>query len=264
MKKILFLFFLASFCSTTQAQITKRDSIAITKAIAYLQDTATRIDIPDYLVYDLLRRTHHLPAIRSRQYIDTLCNGNEANFCKYYHFLRLIDAETLPLQQNKLHIYRETDSITIQALWADKLTLNENYLLLLECLSKKGKYELTHAYLSLIWLKENNHWLVKTPYYATLENTFKTKMIAILTNRFGNYWLDIHSEILALLLYDGIDQENIKLTWINSMLNAQQKNGGWYYSLLNNETTAHSTVLALWALFAYTNTNKINYTWICH
>ena len=261
------LILINSLCTKAQTPNAAQIDTSINRAIRYLRQKKAEIYFADYLVYAGVSRNYHLPEIGNRDSLMYFFRTETGENLQYNGFARLADAKTARILQKNLPQFCCLDTFTVQALWADKLKLTPRYLDIIDTLATKGDYELTHAYLALIWLKENKHFLIKTSQFFSLETKFETRILSILNNRFGNYWCDIHSEALALLLYNKIDINKIKPLWIAQLLEAQQPDGGWWQSARNQKTLSHTVVLSVWALAAYKDyiINKIptQYNWIC-
>jgi hypothetical protein len=244
-----------------QDSLTLKSKVAIEKAFAYLQKPTTKVEFADYAVYSYLQRRYDgLPTIKTANQVKMalLLDGNYHN--DYAAFTRLTPDVNIQFSLKKVvEHYIGIDSFTVRALWADAFTIDKNYLNALEKFSKQGDYECTHAYLALIWLQENQHFIIKKSIYKKLFKRLESDVSKILKRRNG--WYDIHSEALALFCYTP-QKKYLNNDFINDILKHQTQNGGWLTDSQYKIENAHANVLTLWCLLEYTQPKPQYPKWI--
>jgi hypothetical protein len=270
--RIFFFLFIIFYACNVAAQQNAPDMAvlrSIQRAVAYLQNPKTEVYFPDYAVYTYLQRRYNtkndtiLPDIRPAVQIKTQLifdKNNRENFLPFVRLAPNINLNCTDWRQRITH-YNGIDSFTVRTLWADSLTINKAFLKRLQTFSTGGDYELTHAYLALIWLGEHQHRICKTVFYKKLYTDFETKIIAFLDHKKPNEWLDIHSEALALLAYkNGL--KYFKNDYIAAALRAQTPEGAWQTSEYDPKPTAHAAALTLWLLCEHQFAKKTYPNWI--
>jgi hypothetical protein len=242
---------------------------SIQRAVAYLQNPKTEVYFPDYAVYTYLQRRYNtkndtiLPDIRPAVQIKTQLIFDKNNRENFLPFVRLTPNINLNCSDWRLRMthYTGIDSFTVRTLYADSLTINKAFLKKLQTFAEGDGYELTHAYLAMIWLSEHQHRICKTAFYEKLYTDFETKIIAFLDHKKPNEWLDIHSEALALLAYkNGL--RYFKNDYIAAALCAQTPEGAWLQSEYDKTQTAHAAALTLWLLCEHQFGKKTYPNWI--
>jgi len=127
----------------------------------------------------------------------------------------------------------------------------------------KHSYQLTHALVAYLWMKETNP--------AAAEKYDVDRLVREVCERIedAHKWdpatSDIYNERVAFLLYAGQDQR-VRRRWIERIILSQNTDGGWSYDKSITRTIAqfigldagkvksdtHATFLALYALSEYT------------
>lgn len=155
---------------------------------------------------------------------------------------------TSSLANNAKHF----DDALIPALYCDKspVLAEHSFNRALE-LAKGSGYEVTHALLTLEWLKERGCLPKKQDdYIDTLSQRLYLEQSQ--TTEFS----DLFAERVAFLQYSNSDR-HIPNEWIRTIINNQERSGGWKtkqagYIFGANENT-HTTALSLWALTQFTH-----------
>jgi hypothetical protein len=273
-KRILLLIFVAVPYTLVAQNYAKNleDTLvlkSIQRAIGYLQNPKTEVYFPDYAVYTYLQRRYNtkndtiLPDIRAAVLLQTQLVLDKNHRESFLPFLRLVPNIKLKCTdwRQRIKHYNGIDSFTVRALYADSCKINKAFLKKLETHAALGDYELTHAYLALIWLAEHQHRICKTAFYKKQYANFETKIVALLDNKKPAVWYDIHSEALALLAYkNGL--KYFKNDYICTVLGAQTPEGAWLQSEYDSTQTAHAIVLTLWLLCEKIYPKKTYPNWI--
>lgn len=238
-------------------------SASIEQAHTFLSDTTQVLDCYVLLHY-INRQYGGMPWVLDReQAMRRITETYKNNDDEWYYFLRLTDKETrCPTWQDVQDVTSPIDSITLQALWSDKLhPIKSDFYRSLIKMSQAGSYDLTHAVLACIWLEETK--------YASVENDpvfAETKLLLI--NKIKNellhkvsFWNDVEIEAVALLLYAG-EYSSVKREWITQIIEQQRADGGWSFDQGTEPSIPHTSALAIWALEQYRNKTASNTRWI--
>jgi len=144
----------------------------------------------------------------------------------------------------------QTDRMTALALHCDQLGLPERWPELLRSASLAGGYALTHAALARAWTLENG--CLPPQALAPLAREQGDLLAALVARADENadprlpstdQWI----EALALLYYTG-ERERVRPEWIEALLAAQRRDGGWAVKPDAPRSDPHTTALALWVL----------------
>jgi len=120
----------------------------------------------------------------------------------------------------------------------------------------KGDYALTHALLSLQWMKENNCF--KPDEVVQLEEYIVGKQVELLNDH--QEMNDLTIEAIAFLLYCNY-HNLVKASWLDKIIMLQQEDGGWKWNSSELNTATHPSILALWALLEWREPG-MNIPWI--
>lgn len=145
------------------------------------------------------------------------------------------------------------------ALMCDKIPLPDDYFGLLEQQTQLGRYFLTHAALSLQWLKENGCITDQTraDKLKNLQTELLSKLIVEVEQP-----SDLGMEAVAVLLYIG-GRDKLNPQRITNIINTQLPDGGWPLGKNSaKQAHDHATVHALWALLEYANPKAPATSWI--
>lgn len=143
---------------------------------------------------------------------------------------------------------RDTDAMTIRALYCNQFELGDDYIDLLKNEAGIGNYQASHALLALIWLRQNG--CLKNINLSLVENLI---IEANWTNiKVAEDWTDLKIESIAFLQEYGVEME-IKL--IEGLLKQQNPDGGFPMKPDTLQSHTHTTILAIWALLPYCTSN---------
>ena len=227
---------------------------AIQLGLSWMANHDSLINLEALIVFSYLERKFMAPAHFSvNTLLEKARSDPGSDFSTSLPFLRLVQ-QTSPESIRLDKISDNLDRITSRAIWADHFPLPDNYLQMVENESRQGGYFLTHTYLALVFMKELGHPLALETQFAALEKEMVIAMLKELNAAERNQnpfeATDIYIETVALLLYGGQDS-HISQNRVLKILEAQKPDGGWFQDKNNQYANAHTTVLALWALYEY-------------
>jgi hypothetical protein len=155
---------------------------------------------------------------------------------------RRIAAYDNPLQpMDYTAVTADVDKITVPALYSDRDTLPENYMQQLNDEARSGGYLLTHTLLATIWLHDNN---CDAPIDFT-EFVYQANAAIVGS---GPVVTDLQLEAAAFLYVAG-QGKLVEDTFVQSVVAAQNYDGGWSYSSDSTEASNwHTSVLGLMLL----------------
>jgi len=166
---------------------------------------------------------------------------------KYYRVL--IDGNTDVAVDYSILTGREKffDDIILPPLYCQKQPIPEATLKKIFESENLAGYDLTHHFLSLQLMKENQ---------CLGEQKIKTAMDEaaqyMRTEQVVSSFSDLFAERIAFLQYGGYE-DSIKDQWIQTIIENQSPSGAWkdpnYFEKIDNP---HTTALAVWALVQYT------------
>ena len=122
--------------------------------------------------------------------------------------------------------------------------IDEKFLDFLEAQINSGGYQLTHAVIALIWLRENQ-CIINEKRTKGMINTSINLLLELAKKE--RYNTDIGIEAMAVLCYSG-NYKKIKPFMISEVLKVQKANGSWAHSPETTITDEHTTILAFWLL----------------
>jgi hypothetical protein len=238
----LYLHLHAKSAPVAQAPISREQ--AIPKAQEYLLRNLDDVDPTLRLMLDFLYRKFSIDNKFSGQvnHIDT-----SANDPLVQDELKAI--ERIAYKDTLVKDLGSNPSLIAQAANCDKIRLPSNISSVLQQEIDKGGVELTHAFLSMQFMKELDCTVSNAD---SLRQQMVDGMINIARN--GKDDKDIRYECIAFLLYAG-KYEAIDPSWIDQIYTEQSQDGGWKVSQNDATTNNHPTVLALWALLEYTRSD---------
>lgn len=155
---------------------------------------------------------------------------------------RRIAAYDNPLQpMDYTAVTADVDQITVPALYSDRDSLPENYMQELNDAAHSGGYLLTHTLLATIWLHDNN---CDAPIDFT-EFVYQANAAIVGGGPVVN---DLQLEAAAFLYVAG-QGKLVEDTFMQSVIAAQNYDGGWSYSSDTTEgSNWHTSVLGLMLL----------------
>lgn len=148
--------------------------------------------------------------------------------------------------------FGEIDKLLIYAIYDNIYFNKSSSKKLINNLIAEGNYELTHAYIAILLLK--NRIKPSKIDWSKQENACIEKMSEMAMD--PALPLDLRIECIAFLAYGA---EMYKTEWFEFVLNTQNEFGFWgdiekqYRGSLNN----HTTILALWALLEYEHSDDV-------
>jgi hypothetical protein len=158
-------------------------------------------------------------------------------------FRRIADYNNVVQPKDFLSVTDQLDRLTIPALYADRITLPDDYLSQLTDSVNGGSNLLTHALLATIWLQDNNCSL-------QLPKDFKNTLYQDNALLIGDSSRidDIELEAAAFLYQAG--QGNlVNPVFVQNIIAAQYIDGGWSTTQdTPNNTNWHPSILALMIL----------------
>ncbi|HRI27507.1 MAG TPA: hypothetical protein PK239_00760 [Chitinophagales bacterium] len=266
MTHIFLLYFFFSNNSAAQPHLAVWDTAvhlhrqAAEKAITYLAAPDSDMDWTISSVYSYLQRLYNLPPIQNpNHFLHKIDNSDD--LLRTTGFRTLLQPDSPPNEADLLHYQPNTlEYSMVQALGCKNMHPGERYLQEISLLADFGSYELTHAYLILQWLKEQQCACVQLPYFTIVEQKILQQLLSFLHSPQNN-WSDVYIEALALLCYSH-GSYYIKPEWLQPILALQQNNGGWLPVAGYEATSAHTTVLSLWVLLAYTSPPLNPQNWV--
>lgn len=261
----MFAFIFINSVAIAQPRLSRQDTVvylrqAAEKAITYLAAPNSDMDWTVYAVYNYLQRLYNLPPIQNpNHFLHKIDNSDD--LLRTTGFRTLLQPDSPPNEADLLHYQPNTlEYSMVQALGCKNMHPGERYLQEISLLADSGNYELTHAYLILQWLKEQQCACMQLPQFSAVEQKILQQMLSLLHSAQNN-WSDVHIEALALLCYTH-GSYYIKPEWLHPILALQQTNGGWLPVAGYEATSAHTTVLSLWVLLAYTSPPLKPQNWV--
>ena len=191
-----------------------------------------------------------------KRYIKKTASDNES-----VSFMRLL----LPgnfLDTQNISRWSFLDKITLAALYCDLFPVPDNYLRKLNSYADTSDiYLITHCSLALQFLHENKCFSSENSEYKELHTRLIKKTTVFLDST--ETVNDPYVESVMMLSYVGV-RGNIRESYIQKILKAQLPDGGWSRNKIKNyiKSDDHTTVLAVWALSAYSNSRDSTVTWI--
>lgn len=169
-----------------------------------------------------------------------------------YPFARLYDEGwKKQFDGNRLEGISPADETVLRCLYCDTLPLQDSLLFRLNRLYENGGYDLTHAYLAILFLKRNTCDHYFTGDMISLEEKLVTALQQIILSE--PVTSDLRIESMAFLLYGG-KREYISEKRIRKLIRKQQKNGSWTDPHKPDPLLVdHTTALALWTLLEWKN-----------
>lgn len=147
------------------------------------------------------------------------------------------------------------DSISqmiMEATYCDRIKLSSDFAQLIDSNIKAGGYNMTHVEFSLHLMQDN-----KCAYFSYQEDQQVRDQIAPLMIELINHTdtkPDLRYESIAYLMDMG-RRDLIQDNWIKQIALEQQADGSWDLEKNVKDANGHTTILAIWALLEYSNTN---------
>jgi hypothetical protein len=243
-------------CSLSITQAQKRNELldervdeAIQKAIKWFTSDTEKNFLPHtFLLYSFLERKFSAPTIVN--HVDYLENirTKEKFYKPIQPFLRVIDSMAVLTAHDMVSIKSPVDKLLASAVWADKYKLPDNYINNLDFHLEQGRYNMTHVYFGIQFLREHNHPILKTKELIEIEK----KALKYLKQLIAESDLeDISIEAINFLTYRGEDKSYLTSDLIDNLLQKQLPSGAWYYSQEIQKEEQHTVILALWWLYEY-------------
>lgn len=152
---------------------------------------------------------------------------------------------------------RLTDPVTLMNITAancDHIPLPKDFKNLPETNIDKGGYFLTHVMFALKMMKDNSCSYYSEADTTKISNQVAEKTTALITR--ADTIPDLRYEAIAFLLDSG-RRDLVQEAWMGQIIAEQQPDGGWRLDKLQPNSD-HTTMLALWALLAYTQPDVAN------
>lgn len=248
---------LVCFSSFLQAQPTGRGKQldkAIDKAMDYLSNPNTEIDLQSLFLYQYVQRKFDLPKISDESLQDKISEQHT-----FYPFLRLVPGVNPKVDSTIFaKVKSDIDRLTLRSIYCDMYDVLPSISDSLLEASKKGKYTLTHALWSIQLLEEQGC-------FKRLNNANQTKkavvdkVVSLVEN--AGFKDDIAIEAMCFLY--GIGKASlIRPEWINIMVSHQATDGGFFRTPKNSLTNSKTTILALWCMLEFKTGGKKKEHWI--
>ncbi len=204
--------------SSTEQPSNRSFSVGVEKAIKYMAQTQEPSAL---LMLDVLYRRFGIAEFKdSLQRYDNLLASTPQD--AMMRLLRRIGDYSNPVQSADFNAITEaTDRITIPALYADRMSLPDNYPSILNDAKNNGGYMLTHALLATIWLKENN-CTVSMP--DNFMETLYYECVALTRNGLPVTDLDLEAAAFLHLAGQGTIVDD---SFVQSVMATQNSDGGW-------------------------------------
>jgi hypothetical protein len=223
---------------------------AIQHGLAYLRSNPH--DVSALIVLDYLQRAYELPADLAFETTRTGA-GDEPRLLMWGRFVgddRLTDAAAL----GALTADAGIEEMVMHALYCDRFLLPATYGELLQRFAKRGDYELTHAALAVKLIRDHGCSLQGID-LAAFEDKLRQRSVELVKREAGDARFeerDVRYEALAIL-QDFLEHRTISSSEIAGLLAEQQADGGWRPQA-DQPSAPHPTVMAVWALLAWTHT----------
>lgn len=156
-------------------------------------------------------------------------------------FRRLVDPEHPFVEADLAELESAWDRVTVPALYCDQYEWPASYVEDLERMGSKPGYDVTHAAMALLWMRDNGcDW----PVDESVVRSWVDQMASQVREQpLG----DISYETAAILRHLG-HGDRIPSGYADKVLAAQNDDGGWGFSSERPESHWHPTLLALWSL----------------
>ncbi|OFY87615.1 MAG: hypothetical protein A3F72_13545 [Bacteroidetes bacterium RIFCSPLOWO2_12_FULL_35_15] len=219
------------------------DSIkkAIDKSVNFFKNK-DKIDAQSYLILDYLIRKYEIPLSIDKSKVKNAFNENGLN-SSFDFFYGIIEPEAIKTVVPDTFNNPMEQSL-IRALLCKEKPVDEKFLDFLEAQINSGGYQLTHAVIALIWLRENQ-CIINEKRTKGMINTSINLLLELAKKE--RYNTDIGIEAMAVLCYSG-NYKKIKPFMISEVLKVQKANGSWAHSPETTITDEHTTILAFWLL----------------
>lgn len=222
---------------------------AISRGLSYLRQDPS--DVSALIVLDYLQRKYALSAELAFEttHAGTDDDSRLAVWGRFVGTDRLSDEISLGF----LTRGAEIEEVVMRALYCDRFALPAAYGGLLQRFAERGGYELTHASLAVKLMRDNGCTVdgIEVPDF---EEQLRRRTIDLIhrapqDRRFEE--LDVRYEALAIL-EDFLIHRNVAPSEIARVLAEQQSDGGWRPTA-DQPSAPHPTVMAIWALLAWTH-----------
>jgi hypothetical protein len=222
---------------------------AIARGLAYLR--ADPSDLSARIVLDYLQRKYALPADLAFDAART-----DEDDRKLHVWGRFVGADAHP-EPVALGAFSDDgavpviETIVMHALYCDRFVLPPAYGELIARLAVGGDYELTHAVLAMKLAGDRGCAVSVAGAARPAELARRTRALALRPTGDPRFEpLDIRYEALAVL-EDFLADHSVPSTAIARLVAEQQPDGGWRPSA-DQSSAPHPTVMAVWALLAWT------------
>lgn len=234
--------------STDTVANPQRYQVAIENGIGYLNRTADSISPLQWLILDYLQRKFSLDPKLSATHRSIQPPSNEVEAADFRIFYRIIDPdaliETLPLSSAS-----PMRQMMMSAAHCDHIPLPPDFESLLRRNLESGGYDLTHIGISLEFMKENGCTLP-----AEQDKQMREEVAVAMVNLVDDPGVseDLKYEAIAFIIHLG-RRDLVQARWFDSIVAAQNSDGGWSVLKQDSASNDHATVLALWSLLGFVN-----------
>jgi len=220
---------------------------SISNAVRYFENLSD-VDVSLMYNYHYLQKKFEIKKLYpSEKILDKLNLYGDMLIYHNAFLYRLVDKSfSVSKEQLKHEFYNIMSELMLKSAYCDLYPVDNNFLNILEGEAIKGKYNLTHALLSLQWLKENG--CVNKEDVKNLEQSLIAKHIELIES--ADEFDDLTIEAVAFVQYCGY-HHLVKEEWIQKIIAIQQKDGGWKWNSKNNNTDTHPSISALWSLLEW-------------
>lgn len=222
----------------------------IGRGLSWLQQPSADVKPFQWLLINYLQRKFALdPALSASRELPPQTEGEAARYQVYHRIIAPNDLpSSLPLADEA-----PVDQMVMMAMHCDHIALPAHFDQLVSRSIAAGGYSLTHAALSLQRLRENGCSLPGDQ-INKLRQRATTSIAATVGDKGPQS--DWGYEAVALL-FDSGRRDLVRPSWIAQIAQQQQADGHWGGSVGTNGND-HTTVLALWAVLAFTHPNAPN------
>jgi hypothetical protein len=225
--------------------------VALQRGITYEKSNIAHIASFERLFFEYLQRQYGIDQVFSASHTPINSPGPQQHQdTQQFLALRRIAYPTsfvqkLPIVQN--------DSITdmlLRAANCDHIVLPSDYDTLVNQNLEAGGYNLTHVLLALEFMADNGCNYYTSAQVQSLQDQVTTGMTKLANNLTTD--ADLRYEATAFLFWQG-HTDNVTAAAVQQIVQSQLPSGGWGASVGDVTTSDHATLLAIWALLAYSH-----------
>lgn len=210
---------------------------AVLNATSYL-DTCTE---PYTLLWlDMMYRRFGVTEFAdSLQKYDQFLVDHPMTWSLLHIFRRMADYSNTPESEEFSLVQIAVDTITVPALYCDRMELPGNYSGMLEGAVDEGGYMLTHALLALVWMEENGCEL-------ELPEGFTERVYSDAASLINDDMevSDLELEAAAFLYLAG-QNDRVNSTFVWRIVELQNEDGSWGESDVDGHTTSLGLLILL-------------------